>query len=196
MSGAVVPDRRSGGVALRFVLPTLVLLAVTATLADRLWQALAWIAVTAFAVPLSIFDFRTLRLPNPLVLAAFASAALLLAVDAGLAGMWPSYARAWVGAVVLSAFFYALRVLSKGGMGLGDVKLAAVVGLVLAYQGWTHLYIGAFLGFLLGAIYGVGLIIFSSGGRKTKVPFGPFMLAGAWLGLWVTPWFEKWLLPW
>jgi leader peptidase (prepilin peptidase)/N-methyltransferase len=63
-------------------------------------------------------------------------------------------------------------------MGFGDVKLAPTLGAYLAWLGYGVLAVGAFLGFLFGGLVGVGLVLFKEGGRKTKVPFGPFMIAG------------------
>ncbi len=64
------------------------------------------------------------------------------------------------------------------GMGFGDVKLAPTLGAYLGWLGYGVLAVGAFLGFFLGAVVGVGVIAFTEGGRKTKIPFGPFMIVG------------------
>jgi leader peptidase (prepilin peptidase)/N-methyltransferase len=64
-------------------------------------------------------------------------------------------------------------------MGFGDVKLAGVLGMYLAYLGFGELVVGAFLGFLFGGVLGGGLMMLGRAGRKTKIPFGPFMLLGA-----------------
>jgi leader peptidase (prepilin peptidase)/N-methyltransferase len=71
-------------------------------------------------------------------------------------------------------------------MGFGDVKLAGVVGMVLGYLSWPALLVGAFAGFFLGAVVGLAVIALGAGGRKTAVPFGPFMVAGALAALWIT----------
>jgi leader peptidase (prepilin peptidase)/N-methyltransferase len=68
-------------------------------------------------------------------------------------------------------------------MGFGDVKLAGVLGLVLGWLGWGELVVGGFLGFLLGAVLGGVLMVARRAGRKTKIPFGPFMLLGALLAI-------------
>jgi leader peptidase (prepilin peptidase)/N-methyltransferase len=68
-------------------------------------------------------------------------------------------------------------------MGFGDVKLAPSLGALLAWVSWGALAVGAFAGFLLGGVFGIGVILLGKGGRKSKVPFGPFMLAGALLGI-------------
>jgi len=65
------------------------------------------------------------------------------------------------------------------GLGLGDVKLAAPLGLHLAWLGWGQLVLGAFLGFLLGGLVGVALILMRRAGLRSMLPFGPSMLVAA-----------------
>lgn len=72
--------------------------------------------------------------------------------------------------------FLLIAILSKGGMGGGDIKLMALFGACL---GWKAVLMVTFIGSLLGSIYGIILMIFKGKGRKTKVPFGPFLAAGA-----------------
>ena len=76
-----------------------------------------------------------------------------------------------------------LRMLGPGGMGGGDVKLAGVLGIALGWVGWGALAVGAVAGFVLGGVYGVMLIALRRASAKTAVPFGPWMLAGAWIGI-------------
>jgi leader peptidase (prepilin peptidase)/N-methyltransferase len=64
-------------------------------------------------------------------------------------------------------------------MGFGDVKLAGVLGLYLGWLGWAEVVAGGFLGFLLGGVIGLGLMAVRRADRKSQIPFGPFMLAGA-----------------
>jgi leader peptidase (prepilin peptidase)/N-methyltransferase len=68
-------------------------------------------------------------------------------------------------------------------MGWGDVKLAAVLGLYLGFLGWGNLLVGAFAAFLFGGVFGIGLMLARRAGRKTQIPFGPWMIAGAWVGV-------------
>jgi leader peptidase (prepilin peptidase)/N-methyltransferase len=68
-------------------------------------------------------------------------------------------------------------------MGFGDVKLAGVLGLTLGWLGWGQLAIGGFLGFFLGAVVGGLLMLLGRARRKSKIPFGPFMLVGALLAI-------------
>jgi leader peptidase (prepilin peptidase)/N-methyltransferase len=80
---------------------------------------------------------------------------------------------------VLFGFYFLLAFIYPAGMGFGDVKLAGIIGGVLAYLSWATLLIGTFLGFLLGAVAGLTLMVVKRAGRKTAIPFGPWMLAGA-----------------
>jgi leader peptidase (prepilin peptidase)/N-methyltransferase len=68
-------------------------------------------------------------------------------------------------------------------MGLGDVKLAGVLGLFLGFLGWAELVVGAFAGFVLGGLFAIGLLLSRRAGRTSGIPFGPWMVAGAWVGI-------------
>jgi len=69
------------------------------------------------------------------------------------------------------------------GMGLGDVALAPLLGLTLGWLGWGPTLVGLLGGFVVGAVVGVLLMLAGRAGRRTRVPHGPFMLAGAALGM-------------
>jgi leader peptidase (prepilin peptidase)/N-methyltransferase len=81
--------------------------------------------------------------------------------------------------VALYAFYFLLALVYPAGMGFGDVKLAGVLGLYLGWLGWAEVVTGGFLGFLFGGVGGVLLIAVRRAGRKSMIPFGPYMLAGA-----------------
>jgi leader peptidase (prepilin peptidase)/N-methyltransferase len=68
-------------------------------------------------------------------------------------------------------------------MGLGDAKLAGLIGVVLAYQSWGVFAVGAMAAFLLGALWGIVAMVKKGTGRGTTIPFGPWMCAGAAVGL-------------
>lgn len=133
--------------------------------------------------PLTIVDLRAHRLPNPLTLSAYpivAAGLLLPAIAEGrLTDLW----RALVGGGILLAFYAVLHLVNPSGMGLGDVKLSGPMGALLAWLSWSVLLVGGFLGFALGAIAGVALLLARRAGRKSALPFGPFMLAGAWIAI-------------
>lgn len=138
----------------------------------------AYLYLGAIGVALAMIDFDTKRLPDSLTLPSYPVGIVLLGIASWVDGTWPALGRGLLGMVALFAFYALLWFIYPAGMGLGDVKLAGILGLYLAYQSWGVLVVGGFLGFLLGAVVGVGVILVQRGGRKTKIPFGPFMLAG------------------
>jgi leader peptidase (prepilin peptidase)/N-methyltransferase len=68
-------------------------------------------------------------------------------------------------------------------MGFGDVKLAGVLGLYLGFVGWSAVAVGMASGVLLGGVLGIALLASGRASRGSRIPFGPFMLAGALLGI-------------
>lgn len=84
------------------------------------------------------------------------------------------------GATLGFGLFYAVAILSRGGMGGGDIKFMAMVG---AVTGWKGVLLTTFLGSLAGSVLGLFLMVAKGRGRKTKIPFGPFLALGALLTL-------------
>jgi leader peptidase (prepilin peptidase)/N-methyltransferase len=147
------------------------------------WAIPAFLYLAAAAVALAFIDIDTHTLPNRIVLPSLAVGLVLLAVASAATGDWGSLLRASAGAAILFTFYLVLALAYPKGMGLGDVKLAAVLGLYLGWLGWGSLLIGAFAAFLLGGIYAIALIISRRATRSSGIPFGPWMLAGAWVGI-------------
>lgn len=151
------------------------------------WQSaivvVAYLYFAAISIALTAIDLDTRRLPNGIVLPSYLVSGALLTAASALSGDWPALVRAAIGGAALFAFYFLLRVIRPGGMGGGDVKLAGLVGLNLAWLGWGTLVVGAFAAFLLGGLFGVILLLARRAGRKTAIPFGPWMIAGAWVGI-------------
>jgi len=166
-------------------LATGALFALTAWRVGPTWALPAYLYLAAIAVALTLIDIDVRRLPNSIVLPSYVVAALLLLLPAAATGDWQAYLRALLGAAVLFAGYFALAFAYPAGMGFGDVKLAGVLGLYLGWLGWGELAVGAFLGFLLGGVWGVALLLARRAGRKSAIPFGPFMLGGALLAVFV-----------
>ncbi|MFG3306611.1 prepilin peptidase [Streptomyces wuyuanensis] len=142
-----------------------------------------WLLLAPFAVLLALVDRNVHRLPDRLTLPLAAAAAVLLGAAAlvpGAGGSWPT---ALLGGPVLGGAYLVLFLVNPNGMGFGDVKLALSLGVVLGWYGWEVLFVGAFAGFLLGAVYGLGLVVLRGAGRGTAIPFGPFMISGTLIGL-------------
>lgn len=144
--------------------------------------ALAYAFLAVVGVTLAIVDARTHRLPNRLVLPAYPVLLGLFAIACllGAPGGW--LVRAAACGVLLFAFYWVLWRFG-GGVGGGDVKLAGVLGVAMGWAGWQALAVGALAGFVLGGLFSVVLLALRRADRKTAVPFGPFMIGGAGLGI-------------
>ncbi|GGS85460.1 prepilin peptidase [Planobispora rosea] len=181
--------------------PPLAVEAVTALLLGALaWKAAAgearpaelaellafcWLAV--LCAVLAFVDLAVRRLPDRFTIAACLGTGGLLAVAAASGGRWGDLLGAGLGGLALAAFYLLLFLVNPAGMGLGDVKLAAALGVGLGWFGWDILVAGAFFGFLAGALYGVALIAVRRGNRKSEFPFGPFMIIGAFAAILTAP---------
>ena len=122
-----------------------------------------------------------------IVLPSYGVAAALLGVPALVDGEYMALVRMVAGGAALYAFYYVLMVVRPGGMGFGDVKLAGVLGMYLAWLSWGSLVVGGFAAFLIGGVAGLVLIGTGRAGRRSAIPFGPYMLVGALVGvLWGT----------
>ncbi|MEW6524794.1 MAG: prepilin peptidase [Bacillota bacterium] len=116
-------------------------------------------------------DLEHQIIPNELVLAGLIGGVVLTAVFAPAA-----WGQRVVGALAGHLSLLLVYVLSRGGMGMGDVKLAAVLGFFL---GWPLVLLAIFSGFVLGALAGTWLLATRRKGRKDTLPFGPFLAVGA-----------------
>ncbi|MGH8940643.1 MAG: prepilin peptidase [Actinomycetes bacterium] len=139
----------------------------------------AFLYLGAIGVALWLIDLDVKRLPNVIVLPSYGVALVLLGVAALVDDRFDDLLRAGLGMAALFGFYFMLAFLHPAGMGFGDVKLAGVLGLYLGWLGWAEVVTGGFLGFLFGGVVGGGLMMARRAGRKSQIPFGPFMLAGA-----------------
>jgi leader peptidase (prepilin peptidase)/N-methyltransferase len=142
----------------------------------------AYLYFAAISIALALIDLDTHRLPNAIVLPSYLVGAVLLTASAILAGDFGALLTAGIGLVGLGGGYLLLAVLRPGGMGMGDVKLAGLAGLMLGWLGIPTLLVGAFAGILLGGVYAAALLA-TGRGRRTAVPFGPWLLAGAWVAI-------------
>ena len=146
-------------------------------------ELVAFLVLTAVSLALALIDLDTRRLPNVIVLPALLTGILLLAAAALVRGDLVALAGAAIGGAGLFALYLILAIASRGGMGMGDVKLAAVLGLYLGFLGWGNLLVGAFAAFVFGGVFGLALMLIRRAGRTTAIPFGPWMILGAWVGV-------------
>jgi leader peptidase (prepilin peptidase)/N-methyltransferase len=147
------------------------------------WAVPAYLALAFVCVVLAVIDARTRLLPNRITYPAFpVILGLLLVASVGL-GDLGRLTRGLLAAVAVGGFFLALALISPRGMGLGDVKLAPTLGLALGWLSWGAVAFGIFAGFLLGGLAGLAAIGLLGLNRKSLLPFGPWLVAGALLGV-------------
>ena len=147
------------------------------------WELPAYLYLAFIAVSLSAVDLAEKRLPNALVYPSLVVIPVLLTLAAAATGSWPALLGALLGGAALFVFYFVLALISPAGIGTGDVKLAAVIGLALGYLGWTALLVGAFGGFLVGSLVSLVALAARRVTLRSSLPFGPSMLAGAFLGV-------------
>ena len=145
----------------------------------------AYLYLASIAVALTMIDFDVQRLPDTIVLPSYVVGLLLLIPAAAQSANWHAGERALLAMGVLFLLYLSMSFAYPGGMGFGDVKLAGLLGLYLGWLSWSSVLVGAFAGFLLGGTVGVALIGARRATGKTAIPFGPFMLAGAMLALFI-----------
>lgn len=139
-------------------------------------------ALLAFAstlVILSAIDLEHHRLPNKILFPAALVAIVLLVIGAVAQNDWQRLLESGLGALAYGVPILAVGLAFPAGMGGGDIKLAAYLGLHLGWFGLWHVLVGALLGILLGGLSGTALLLFGIKGRKDPIPFGPFMALGA-----------------
>lgn len=147
---------------------------------------LPWGFLIPIGLALAIVDWRTRLLPTFVIAPSYAAMVALVAVAGLLDHSRHHLVGAVLGWVVMGGFYLLMWLVYPKGMGYGDVRLSGLLGLGLGYLGWSQLLVGAYGGLLVGALGGLAL---SSLGvvDKRHVPFGPFMVLGALLGVLVGP---------
>ena len=152
--------------------------AVVAVKLDDALQVALGLALVTFLVPIAVIDLDLKRIPNALTGPAAVVAVVLGAI------IEPSYLpeQLIAGAAALS-FFFLPALIHQKGMGMGDVKLAGVLGLYLGRAVAPAL----FFALILAVVVGAAVIAMKgvSEGRRTKIPFGPFMAVGALIAFFV-----------
>ncbi len=130
-------------------------------------------------VAMSAVDLERQIIPNRLVYSTLAALVPLFVLASAVDDRWGSLARAAIGGAAAFIAFLSVHFAVPRGMGFGDVRLAGVVGLATGWLGLGHTFVGFFTAFVLGAVVGIGAMAVSGAGRKTRIPFGPFLAAGA-----------------
>ncbi len=129
---------------------------------------LYWMGISCFLILIFVYDLKHYVIPDKVIYPAIAIAAIF------------NYSF-WAGALGAAGFFAAIVLISRGRwMGVGDIKLGFLMGLLL---GWPDILAALFLAFFIGAIIGIGLVIRGKKNLKSEVPFGPFLVTGTFIAL-------------
>jgi leader peptidase (prepilin peptidase)/N-methyltransferase len=148
-------------------------------LEGAVFAAFFWVLVV-----LTVIDFEHKLLPNRIVYPTFVAGWALLALTAVVQGDPARLTGAAYGALIFGGFFTLVAFIYPAGMGGGDMKLAFVLGTFLGYVRSPGLVLlGMFLSFLIGGVGGVLVMVAGGGGRKTQIPFGPFLAFGTVLAI-------------
>jgi leader peptidase (prepilin peptidase)/N-methyltransferase len=142
------------------------------------WHTLVYCGLCSALVVITFIDLDFQIIPDRITLPALPVgliAGSFLLPDPFLRDTMLGIQGSFIGLATGGGLFYAIAVLSRGGMGGGDVKMMAMVG---AFMGWKSVLLTTFVGSLVGSVLGIFLIIFKGKGRKTKIPFGPFLAFG------------------
>lgn len=179
------------GISVRYplveLLTAVLFVAMTLRIAElNLLAALpAVLYFTAMGISLAMIDLDVGRLPNRIVYPSYPVLATLLAGAALAQQDATALLRAGVGAGVLFLGYFLVAYGYPAGMGFGDVKLAGIVGGVLGFVSYPVLAVGAFAAFFIGSIVGIGTIVSRRRTAGSSIAFGPFMITGALLAIFV-----------
>lgn len=137
----------------------------------------AFLVLAVAGVQLARIDAIHHLLPNRLVVPLLGAGIVLLTAAAAALGGWGQLGRGLAGGAILFFFYFILALMSPRSLGMGDVKLAAPLGLYLGYLGWSQLFYGGALGFVAGGAVSTVLVLKNRGNKPAEVAFGPSMLA-------------------
>ena len=143
----------------------------------------AHLVAAAGFVALAVIDLQTKRLPDRVVFPSVALTAIGFVAAAMIDERFGDLGRAGIGAAAAFGALLVVHLVRPDGMGFGDVKLAALCGLVLGWHGLADVIVGIYGGFVLGAVIGVALMAFGRVRRGVTIPFGPFLAAGTMLAV-------------
>ncbi len=147
------------------------------------------LTIICFLIIIFVYDLKYYIIPDKVIYPAIALTFIyqlfgnwkLLCVNSGQIGNLQPLLNPLASGFLASLFFLLIVLVSRGRwMGVGDIKLAFLMGLVL---GWPNILVALFLAFFIGAAIGIELIMSGRKTLKSEVPFGPFLVTGTFLAL-------------
>ncbi len=171
---------------------TAIIWAITVITMGREISTIGYLLFFSGLIALSIIDIETKLLPKKLVYISGAILTFFLFVDSVVDEDFRPLLNGLIVGLVYSGFLFALWFFSGGkAMGFGDVRLAIFLGIAMGYYGFIVSYMGLMLSVFLGSLIGIVIAIVSGGGRKMKIPFGPFLAIGTIIVLWCVPYIQN-----
>ncbi len=158
---------------------------VARALADHPWPALLpYLVLVPAGLALAAIDADVHRLPNAITLPLVPVELALLAGASAATGDWTSLRRAGLAALLVGGGFLLLALVLYGrSVGMGDAKLIVSLAAVLGWLSWGHVLLGLWLGFVLGGVVALGLLLARRAGRGTHLAFGPYLVVGTLVAL-------------
>jgi leader peptidase (prepilin peptidase)/N-methyltransferase len=156
--------------------------AAAAAGSNGLLELAAYAVLAVACAALVLVDLAVLRLPDRILAPAYLAFFLLLALAALVGDGWGRFGRAVLAALVLLVGYCLLALARPSGLGLGDVKLAGLLGGFLGWLGWSETLLGTLAAFALGGIGAAVLLVTRRTTRSGELPFGPWMVLGALAG--------------
>jgi leader peptidase (prepilin peptidase)/N-methyltransferase len=133
----------------------------------------------ALLVVVSVTDLTHRLVPRRLIYGALALIVPLLVATSAVDHTWHSLIGALIAGAVAFGLFFGIWWVIPRGMGFGDVRLAGAIGFTTGWLSLLHAYVAFLAGFLVGMVFGLVLMVVSSAGRKTRIPFAPSLAVGA-----------------
>ncbi|MDX2356291.1 A24 family peptidase [Dietzia sp. PP-33] len=157
-----------------------------AALAENVPELVAFAALAVACGLLVAIDLAVHRLPDLVVVPMYPILFAALATSSAVTGDWGALGRAAAAALALLAFYFTLAFINPSGLGLGDVKLAGVLGAFLGWLGWYYVLVGTLAAFAINAVVALILLLSRRADRHTGIAFGPAMIAGAAAAAWLS----------
>jgi leader peptidase (prepilin peptidase)/N-methyltransferase len=157
--------------------------AATAVVMGQTWVLPAYLWFAALTLVLVVIDIDVKRIPNRVLYPGTVVAVVLLVAGALADGNGGTLPRALAGGAAYFGGLLLVALAARGGFGMGDVKLAFVLGVFTAYRSWGSLGVAVFSAFAVGGLVGIVMLALRRAGRRDFIPFGPALVAGAWIAI-------------
>jgi leader peptidase (prepilin peptidase)/N-methyltransferase len=174
---------------------TALLFTLTAVVIGTRWVLPAYLWSAAVVEVLVVIDVGHKRIPNRILYPGTAVGLGLLTAGSFADGDPAAMLRALAGGAGYFGLLLLVAIVARGGFGLGDVKLAFLLGLLAAHRSWEALFVAVVMAFLVGGVISMVLLIARRAGRRDTIPFGPSLAIGVAIGIAAGAPIAEWYLP-